>query len=75
VEVINAMKQWGRDRVNPWAGHLVDAARYFEYSKESDHWKFLFLTDDVRMKKMLDWYNSPTGKEWSIWGRKIKGIE
>ena len=75
MEVINAMKQWDGDRVDPWAGHLVDAARYFEYSKESDHWKFLFLTDDERMKKMINWHESSAGKEWGAWYDKIRGIE
>jgi len=75
MEVINSMKQWDRDRVNPWAGALSDAAQYFDYSKEPDHWKYLFLTDDERMKKMWDWSESSAGKEWKAWRRKIRGIE
>lgn len=51
MEVITSMKQWDRGRVNPWAGALSDAAKYFDYSKEPDHWKHLFLTDDEKMKK------------------------
>jgi hypothetical protein len=75
VEVINAMKQWDRDRVNPWAGHLSEAAELFDYSKEPDHWKYLFLTDDEKMKKMMNWRESSGGKEWTVWYRKIRGIE
>jgi hypothetical protein len=69
------MKQWDRDRVNPWAGALSEAARYFEYSKEPNHWNFLFLTDDERFKKAYDWMESSAGKEWTAWRRKIRGIE
>jgi hypothetical protein len=75
MELITAMKQWDRDRVNPWAGALSDAAKFFDYSKEPDHWKYLFLTDDERMKKMWDWSESSAGKEWKAWRRKIRGIE
>ena len=75
MEVINSMKQWDRDRVNPWAGALSDAAQFFDYSKEPDHWKYLFLTDDERMKKMENWHESSAGKEWGAWYRKIRGIE
>jgi hypothetical protein len=75
MELITAMKQWDRDRVNPWAGALSDAAKFFDYSKEPDHWKYLFLTDDERMKKMWDWSESSAGIEWKAWRRKIRGIE
>ena len=75
MELINAMKQWDRDRVNPWAGALSEGARFYEYSKESDHWKYLFLTNDEKMKKMLDWFESSAGKEWHAWYKKIRGIE
>jgi hypothetical protein len=75
MELITAMKQWDRDRVNPWAGALSDAAKLFDYSKEPDHWKYLFLTDDERMKKMWDWSESSAGIEWKAWRRKIRGIE
>jgi len=75
MELINAMKQWDRDRVNPWAGALSEGARFYEYSKESDHWKYLFLTDDEKMKKMLDWFESSAGKEGHAWYKKIRGIE
>jgi hypothetical protein len=75
VEVINAMKQWDRDRVNPWAGGLSEAAEMFEYSKEPDHWKYLFLTNDEKMKKAMNWRESSAGKEWTVWYKKIRGIE
>ena len=75
MEVINSMKQWDRDRVNPWAGALSDAAQYFDYSKEPDHWKHLFLTNDEKMKKMSKWFESSAGKEWGAWYDKIRGIE
>lgn len=75
MEVINSMKQWDRDRVNPWAGALSEAARFYEYSKESDHWKYLFLTNDEKMKKMSDWFESSAGKEWRAWYNKVRGIE
>ncbi|MCX6858747.1 MAG: hypothetical protein NTX70_00760 [Verrucomicrobia bacterium] len=75
VEVINAMKQWDRDRVDPWAGHLSEAAELFDYSKEPDHWKYLFLTDDEKMKKMMNWRESSAGKQWGAWYNKIRGIE
>jgi len=75
MEVINSMKQWDRDRVNPWAGTLGDAAKYFDHSKEPNHWRYLFLTDDERRKKADDWYESSAGKEWTAWYKKIRGIE
>jgi hypothetical protein len=75
MEVINSIKQWDRDRVDPWAGALSDAAKFFDYSKEPDHWKYLFLTDDERMKKMENWHESSAGKEWGAWYNKIRGIE
>jgi hypothetical protein len=75
MEVINSIKQWDRDRVDPWAGALSDAAKFFDYSKEPDHWKYLFLTDDERMKKMENWHESSAGKEWGAWYDKIRGIE
>ena len=75
MEVINSMKQWDRDRVDPWAGALSDAAKFFDYSKEPDHWKYLFLTDDERIKKMENWHASSAGKEWGAWYNRIRGIE
>jgi len=75
MELITAMKQWDRDRVNPWAGALSDAAKFFDYSKEPDHWKYLFLTNDEKMKKAMNWRESSAGKEWTVWYKKIRGID
>ena len=74
-QIIQSMKEWETNRIAPWASALCDAAMWFGLSKTEDWPNFLFMDQFDKLSLCSNWKKTATGREWSAWSDKIRGIQ
>jgi hypothetical protein len=75
MQIIQSMKEWETNRIAPWASALCDAAMWFDLSKTEDWPNFLFMDQFDKLSLCSEWKKTETGREWSAWSDKIRGIQ
>jgi hypothetical protein len=75
MQIIQSMKEWETNRIAPWASALCDAAMWFGLSKTEDWPNFLFMDQSDKLSLCSNWKKTETGREWSAWSDKIRGIQ
>jgi hypothetical protein len=75
MQIVQSMKEWETNRIAPWTSALCDAVMWFNLSKTEDWPNFLFLGQFDKLRLCSNWKKTETGREWSTWSDKIRGIQ